>query len=126
MNGKLERFGLREAARRVTRQRPDDIDDAVLCLIVKLRGRTAELHGREQFDLDAAFRFFLDLLGPGRDEVARHRRLRRQELMNAERDFLRRRGAGAKPMTVLRQAAKQDWLCETAFDFLPNEFRLIL
>src|SRR5262249_55726392 len=75
----LEGLGLWEAARRVARRHPGQIDDAVLYLIIELRRRTTELHRRIEFDLDHTLGIGLDLLRPGRKEISRDRRLRRQE-----------------------------------------------
>jgi hypothetical protein len=90
----LERLGAREASRGVAAQRPHDVDHAVARLVVERRRAAAELHGRIDLDLDASGRLLLDLLGPGGDEVGRHRRLRRQEVVDAQGDLLRGGRAG--------------------------------
>ena len=83
--GQLEDFRLGEAARRVAEHGPDQVDDAVLGLVVEVRRRAAELHGRIELELEPAARCFLDPLGPWLDGLARDRRLRRQHLMHAQR-----------------------------------------
>src|SRR3972149_2546468 len=88
---KLEGFALGETSRGVTGQRPDDIDDTVLDLVVQLRRRAAELHRGIELDFDLAAGFGFDFLRPFGDESLRHRRLRRQGLGNAERHLLRER-----------------------------------
>ena len=50
--GQLEHLGAREAARRVARQRPDDIDRAVDGLVDQLWRRATQLHRGKARDLD--------------------------------------------------------------------------
>jgi hypothetical protein len=94
--GKLEHFRGGKAARRVARQRPDDVHRAVLRLVDQLWRRAAKLHRRISFDLDAAVGSRLDAVGPWMEQVGRHVGLRRQELVEPERHFLRacRQGGG--------------------------------
>ena len=65
--GERQLEGLRggEAARRVAGQRPDDVDDAVLGLVVELGRRAAELHGGKDVDLQSTLRVGLHLPRPG-------------------------------------------------------------
>src|SRR3546814_4689215 len=60
--GQLEGLQPREAARRVARQRPSEVDDAVAYLIEELRRLPAELHGRKDPHGDTAVRLRLELL----------------------------------------------------------------
>ena len=58
----LEDFRFGEAAGRVAEHGPDQIDDAVLGLVVEIRRCAAELHGRIELELEPAARGFLDPL----------------------------------------------------------------
>jgi hypothetical protein len=78
-------------AGRVAGQRPDDVDRPLGRLVVKLRRRTAELHGRVALDLDAVAGRVLDPVGPHVENMRRHIRLRRQEMVQPERHLLRQR-----------------------------------
>ena len=81
----LEHLGRGEAAGGRARQRPDDIDHAVARLIVELRRRAAELHRREDVDLDLAARVLLDHLGPRRQHLGVAVGHRRQEVVQFQR-----------------------------------------
>ncbi|MDT4855061.1 hypothetical protein FQZ97_893990 [compost metagenome] len=84
----LEYLDAREAARRVARQRPDDVDDAVARLVVQLHRRATELHGGVGLELDATARVLLDLVHPGLVHVQPHVGLRCHEGVELERDAL--------------------------------------
>jgi hypothetical protein len=83
--GQLEGFRGREAAGARAGERPDDVGDAVAGLVVELGRRAAELHRREDVDLDATAGLGLDLLGPGREQLGVPVRHRRQEVVHLQR-----------------------------------------
>jgi hypothetical protein len=83
--GELEHLGAREAAGRVAGQGPDDVDHAVLRLVVQLRRLAAQLHGREDLDLDLAAGQLGDLLGPRVEQLRVRIGLGRQEVMQPQR-----------------------------------------
>jgi hypothetical protein len=109
----LEHFDAREATRGVARQGPDDVDHAVLGLVVQLHRRTAELHGRVGLELDAAARVFGDLVHPGLVHVEPHVGLWRHEGVELEGDALlgkadERRGAEGHGRAGLEQGSALD------------------
>jgi hypothetical protein len=83
----LEHFGRWETPRRRSRQRPDDVDDAVPGLIVQLRWRTPELHGWKDVDLDLSARVLLDHFRPWRQHLGVTVGHRRQEVVQLEGDL---------------------------------------
>ena len=83
--GQLEHLGRREAARCRSGQRPNDVDHAVARLVVELRRRAAELHGRENLDLEFAARALLHHLRPRRQHLGVAVGHRRQEMMQPQR-----------------------------------------
>ncbi len=89
--GQLEDLGLGEAARRVARQRPYDVDNAVADLVDQLRRCAAQLHGRVDVDLDAASGVLVHLFRPRHQHVLVRVRHRRQQVMQLQCDLL---GAG--------------------------------
>ncbi len=85
----VKHFGTQEAAWRVARQRPDDINDAIARLIEQRRRSAPQRHGRIHLDRNAAVGFLHHLLCPGFDELRRYGGLRGQEMVHAQRDLLR-------------------------------------
>jgi hypothetical protein len=95
MNGSSNTSMRGKAAGGVAGQRPDDIDHAVLGLVVQLHRRAAELHGGVGLELDATARLGLDLLHPGLVHVEPHIGLRRHEGVELQRHrLLGQRGQG--------------------------------
>jgi hypothetical protein len=92
---KLERLDARETACRVAGEGPDDVDHAVLGLVIELHGRSAQLHGGVALELDAAARLLLDLFHPRLVHGQPHVGLWRHEGMELERDGLLRQAAEA-------------------------------
>ena len=89
--GQFEGLADREAAGRVARQGPDEVDDAVAGLVEELRRRAAELHRRKDVDLDAAVRILAHLLRPGRQELRLAVGDGREEVVHAQRHLRRLR-----------------------------------
>ncbi|MCY1306871.1 hypothetical protein D9M70_567550 [compost metagenome] len=83
---KLEHLGGGEAPRRVAGQGPDDIDDAVGRLIVKLRRLSAELHGRKDVDLERALALLLQGFCPWSQQPLVDVGRRRQEVVQLQRN----------------------------------------
>ena len=82
--GQLEHFRFGEAAGRVAEHGPDQIDDAVLGLVVEVGRRAAELHGRIELELQPAARGVRHALHPRLDGLGGDRRLRGQHLVHAQ------------------------------------------
>jgi hypothetical protein len=91
----LEHFDAGEATRGVGGQRPDDVDDAVLGLVVQLHRRATELHRRIALELDAPAGLLLDLFHPRLVHGEPHVGLRRHEGVELERHGLLRQAAQA-------------------------------
>ena len=87
VNGSSKTSTRGETARRIARQRPDNIGNPVNGLIIKLGRCATKLHGREMLDFDTSVRFLLDLLDPRDQNMGRHRGLRGQELMHTQGDL---------------------------------------
>ncbi len=112
--GQFEDFRLGEAAGGVAQHGPGEVDDAVPGLVEQLRRRAAQLHGVEQLHLDAAARFGFHLLRPGREGTRRDGGLRRQHLVQPQRDRLRHgvarhRGRGHRAQHRHRGASLQEF-----------------
>ena len=90
----FQRLRLREPARLVAGDDPAAIDRAVGDQVVHRRGRAAELHERVDLHLDPPARLLLDGIGPGLHEMRRVGGGRVHEMLEAERDLLRRDGGG--------------------------------
>jgi hypothetical protein len=88
---KLEHLGRREPARRIADHCPDDIGDPVDCLVHQLGRGPAKRHGRIPLDLDPASGCLFDIIRPDVQNKLGHIRLRRQELVQPQRDLLRQR-----------------------------------
>ena len=86
--GQLEYFRHRKTIRRVACDCPDDVSDAILGLIVKLRGSTAKLHGRVDLALDPVCRLLGQLVTPGHKHPDLDKGGCRQKVVHLERDLL--------------------------------------
>ena len=84
----LKHFNTWEATCGVPWQRPNDVNDAIACLVVQLNGRTAQLHGGVGFKFNAAARFFFNLVHPRFVHVEPHIGLWRHEGVKFQRDGL--------------------------------------
>ena len=90
----LEHLQPRKASGRGAGDRPHDVDDAILGLIVELRLLAAELHGRVDLDLQLAARLLLQLLGPRLKPELLLVGLGGNEVVQLEGDLLRERRRG--------------------------------
>lgn len=89
--------------RRIARQCPDDIDDAVARLVIKLRRLAAELHGWIDLDLQLVAAVGGHLLRPWLQQFGMHVGYGRQEVMQLERHGVLRAGTRTAEQRRRRQ-----------------------
>ena len=86
--GQLKHLHTGEPPGGVARKRPDDVGHAVLDLLIELRWRAAQLHGRVALKLDATAGFQLDPAHPGFVHVEPNIRLGGHEGVELQGDGL--------------------------------------
>ena len=113
----LEDLHQRKAARGIACDRPDDVHDAVLDLVVQLRHGAAKLHRRIDLAFDAALRFGGDFRAPRFQHLLMRGRRRRQRMVHFEHDFLRLNRKGAQQHRGTREHSQPLHCCSPPFRY---------